>query len=155
MKKAIGKAGIGTIVLVSLMAVPSAIIILAILGVWDIKEFHYSTKQEAVAEDFFNKGWLPEFIPESASNICVTRNIDIGTSEGRFEINPKDVETFISTLSQKNTKECTLGQPNNYEDLRKNGYISVDCSYGHTAWRFMINKTTGDCQYASSMFKFK
>ncbi|GAA5497569.1 hypothetical protein Rhal01_03765 [Rubritalea halochordaticola] len=130
------------------------LLFLAIRGVWDVKEYSFPTKQEATAAEFFEKGWLPEFIPESSTNIRVKRNIDINTSEGGFAFDPKDAEPFVSTLEQKNTNECRLGQPENYTELRSKGYISIDCSHGDTVWRFMIHKELGDCRYTSSMFKY-
>jgi hypothetical protein len=130
------------------------LLFLAIWGIWDEKEYNFQTKEEALADGFFAKGWLPKFIPESSSNIKVKRNIDINTSEGTFTFNPNDAEQFVGILQQKNTDECRLGQPENYTELRSKGYISVDLSYGNTAWRFMIQKELGDCKYTSSMFKY-
>ena len=126
----------------------------AILGVWDVKEYSFRTKEEARADNFFEKGWLPDFIPESSTGIQVLRNIDVNTSEGGFTFDPKEAENFVSILEKKNTDERRLGQPENYSELRSRGYISVDCSHGDTVWRFMIHKSTGDCSYTSSMFKY-
>ena len=130
------------------------LLFLAIWGVWDVKEYRFQNKEEASAEEFFEKGWLPEFIPESSTNIQVTRNIDINTSEGSFSFDPKHAEQFISTLKQKNTAECKLGQPGYYTEFRDRGYVSVDCSHGRTAWNFMVHEELGDCKYTSSMFKY-
>ena len=130
------------------------LLFLAFWGVWDVKEYSFPTKEDAMAAEFFEKGWLPDFIPASSTDIQVTRNIDINTSEGGFAFDPKDAEQFVSILQQKNTDECRLGQPENYAELRSKGYISIDCSHGDTAWRFMIQKEHGDCRYTSSMFKY-
>ena len=130
------------------------LLFLAIWGVWDVKEYSFQTKDEALSESFFEKGWLPEFIPESATDIQVTRNIDINTSEGGFAFDPKEFEQFVRILAQKDTDECKLGQPENYLELRSKGYISIDCSHGDIAWIFMIQKELGDCQYCSSRFRY-
>ena len=125
------------------------LVFLALWGVWDVREYSFETKEEALAEDFFEKGWLPEFIPESSTDIQVKRNIDINTSEGGFSFDPKDAEQFVSTLQHKNTGESRTGSPDNYTELKKRGYISVDCSHGNTVWSFMIHKELGDCRYTS------
>ena len=150
-RKIVKVVAIGSVLSALALAV---LLFLAIWGVWDVKEYRFQTKGEALSEGFFEKGWLPEFIPESSTDIQVTRNIDINTSEGGFAFDPLDAEQFINVLDQKNTGECRLGQPENYSELRSKGYISVDCSHGDTAWRFMIQKDLGDCRYTSSMFKY-
>ena len=150
-QKIVKVAAIGSALSVLALVV---LLFLAIWGVWDVKEYSFQTKDEALSEGFFEKGWLREFIPESSTDIRVTRNIDINTSEGGFTFDPKEAAQFASILNQKNTDECRLGQPENYSELRSKGYISVDCSHGDTAWRFMIQKELGDCRYTSSMFKY-
>ena len=127
---------------------------LAIWGVWDIKEYSFQTKEDALQENFFEKGWLPHFIPESSINIRVKRNIDINTSEGSFHIPANETNNFMNLLSAKDTEESRLGRPENYEELLNLGYNSVNCAYGDTVWLFMIDTKTGRCIYTSSMFKY-
>ena len=110
------------------------LLIVAIAGCMsDVVSTTYSTYEEAKADNLFNRGWLPEFLPKSAKNITLKNNLDLNTSIGEFTIDLKDSKGFIAQLKLlENTK-------NNY-----NKYLF---SNGTHSWTFFINPRNGHVKY--------
>lgn len=99
----------------------------------DVVSDTYATYEDAKADNLFNRGWLPEFIPKSSKNIIVKNNLDLNTSIGEFTIDPKDSKGFIAQLTLlENTK---------------NDYIKYIFSKGTHSWIFIINLNNGHVKY--------
>ena len=83
---------------------------------------HYLTYNSAKEDNFFERGWLPDILPESTFMIIVNNDVSSNTSHGVFYINNKDMNEFVDNL------QIT-------EDKNKYKYIS---EY-NSVWYFNIN----------------
>jgi hypothetical protein len=99
----------------------------------DVVTNRYVTYEEAVAANLFQRGWLPENIPKSSSNIVVNNNLDLNTSVGEFTIDIKASKDFIEQLKAISEE--------------KNGYKQYQYSNGNSVWVFNINPKNGHVKY--------
>lgn len=100
----------------------SILILVFFNGVSSVVSEHYLTYNSAKEDNFFERGWLPDILPESTLMIIVNNDVSSNTSHGVFYINNKDMNEFIDKL------QIT-------EDKNKYKYIS---EY-NSVWYFNIN----------------
>ena len=100
----------------------SILILIFLNGVSSVVSEHYLTYNSAKEDNFFERGWLPDILPESTFMIIVNNDVSSNTSHGVFYINNKDMNEFIDKL------QIT-------EDKNKYKYIS---EY-NSVWYFNIN----------------
>ncbi|ARP40470.1 hypothetical protein [Vibrio syngnathi] len=75
-------------------------------GCSDVVSSEYSTYEKAKEARLFDRGWLPDLLPESTLSIKVSNDLDSNTSEGSFIINEPTLSEFIATLKPtKSTDE--------------------------------------------------
>ena len=99
------------------MKIKALIIFSSILGafiwVWlfnlylslDIARSFYKTREIAVEQKLFRRGWLPDILPKSSCNISVTNDLDLNKSKGSFSFREHDYKAFISYLEEIENKE--------------------------------------------------
>ena len=100
----------------------SILILVFLNAVSSVVSEHYLTYNSAKEDNFFERGWLPDILPESTLMIIVNNDVSSNTSHGVFYINNKDMNEFIDKL------QIT-------EDKNKYKYIS---EY-NSVWYFNIN----------------
>ena len=122
-------------------------------GDLDVVEREYSSKQEAVRDELFERGWLPAFIPESASDLLVRNHLDTNTSEGSFSFQKEEGEAFILELGRRNEGGAQLEELERYRDLVEEGYHLVNCAIERTVWVFLINPDKGHCYYYAGIVR--
>ncbi|MFM2607705.1 hypothetical protein AAFX30_08775 [Vibrio chagasii] len=74
-------------------------ILLLLSGCSDVVSDQYATYEQAQQDRLFDRGWLPDILPSSTSQIEVNNDLDINTSEGSFVINEPQLSAFISNLT--------------------------------------------------------
>ena len=57
--------------------------------------------EDAYDDDLFKKGWLPEILPESTTNIKTNNDLDNNISTGSFYIPRSEMNQFISKLKKE------------------------------------------------------
>ena len=63
-------------------------------------EVHYPNYEEALADNLFNKGWIPEqIISSSMSEIYLRNNIDINTCIFSFVIQEQEIKALVGNLT--------------------------------------------------------
>jgi len=75
----------------------------------DSNSAHYSTYNEAKANNLFFNRWLPDILPTSTVNIETHHNLETNTSEGHFTIPEYDLPKFIYELHPITDKTYTYG----------------------------------------------
>jgi hypothetical protein len=103
----------------------------------DVVTKKYETYQEAVADDIFQKGWLPVNIPESSRNFVLNNNLDLNASFGEFTIDLKKTKDFIVQLIAI--------------DKGENDYEQYKYSYQNLVWVFKINTKNGHVKYTLNL----
>jgi len=74
------------------------ILIVLVVKCSDVVTDNYKTYNDALKDDLFGSGWLPEFIPSSSFSITTSHNLDLNTSEGEFSFSPSASESFTTRL---------------------------------------------------------
>jgi len=122
--------------------------LILIFDVFDTVERNYETKQDAKNDRLFERGWLPDIIPNSSSDIALSSNLDINTSTGSFKFDPEELDEFVRSI-ENTTKQDTrwMGEYPKMEILSSSGYLSRYYRNNGTVWRFFIHPDTGHCVY--------
>ncbi|MBY3788959.1 MULTISPECIES: hypothetical protein [Photobacterium] len=81
----------------------------------------YVTYAQAKEDKLFERGWLPNILPESTTNIVVTNDLDSNRSMGEFIIE-------VSALPEFLEKVKLTGLSNQYRFVE-----------GSNAWVFIVN----------------
>ncbi|ENM5825787.1 hypothetical protein [Vibrio metoecus] len=71
---------------------------LVLLGCSDVVENYYADYQQAQADHLFERGWLPQILPASTTQIQIANNLDTNHSQGSFVIAQQDWSKFIKQL---------------------------------------------------------
>ncbi|EOB3673719.1 hypothetical protein ACHELX_000519 [Vibrio vulnificus] len=79
------------------------LLLLVLAGCSDIVQSHYDNYQQAQADQLFERGWLPDVLPVSTSQIEVANDLDNNTSQGSFVIAEKEMAQFLSQLQPLET----------------------------------------------------
>ncbi|HAS6249984.1 TPA: hypothetical protein RQL13_004797 [Vibrio vulnificus] len=79
------------------------LLLLVLAGCSDIVQSHYDNYQQAQADQLFERGWLPDVLPVSTTQIEVANDLDNNTSQGSFVIAEKEMAQFFSQLQPLET----------------------------------------------------
>ncbi|POC47316.1 hypothetical protein [Vibrio vulnificus] len=79
------------------------LLLLVLTGCSDIVQSHYDNYQQAKADQLFERGWLPDVLPVSTTQIEVANDLDNNTSQGSFLIAEKEMGQFLSQLQPLKT----------------------------------------------------
>ncbi len=79
------------------------LLLLVLAGCSDIVQSHYDNYQQAQADPLFERGWLPDVLPVSTTQIEVANDLDSNTSQGSFVIAEKEMAQFLSQLQPLET----------------------------------------------------
>lgn len=112
----------------------SLIALLAVVGCSDTVESRYSNRTEAEADSLFERGWLPNIIPQSSRAIVTKNDLDINTSSGEFFFSPDDSVDFVRNL---------IGTRDPDQE-----YSSFTYSDNGATWFFEVNFAKGHCKYS-------
>ena len=61
----------------------------------DTVQLQYPTLQAARADHLFDKGWLPDVLPPSSTDIRVANNLDLNNSAGEFHFDPREYPALL------------------------------------------------------------
>ena len=64
----------------------------------DVVTSRYATLTEARADHLFERGWLPDILPSSATDIRTSNNLDLNVSEGEFSFAQADGAQWFGHL---------------------------------------------------------
>ena len=70
-------------------------IVLLILLSDDTVRLQYPTLQAAREDHLFDKGWLPDVLPPSTTDIRVANYLDLNNSAGEFHFDPRDYPALL------------------------------------------------------------
>lgn len=95
--------------------------IAVVTGCSDAITTEYSTYAEAKDDKLFERGWLPDILPKSTTNIEVKNDLDRNTSVGSFFIEQREIRKFLDKVEQTE-------RPNEYRLIEDNNqwFFTVD-----------------------------
>lgn len=80
-------------------------ILLLLSGCSDVVSNEYATYELAQQDRLFDRGWLPDIVPNSTEQIEVNNDLDTNTSEGSFHIDEPQLSEFIAKLTPTSSKD--------------------------------------------------
>jgi hypothetical protein len=109
-------------------------------GCSDVVITNYYTLAEAREARRFDRGWLPDILPESSRDIRTSNDLDLNRSEGEFFFDPSDFSAFTARLSRATAPNSTRKSDGSYELFE---YFD-----GKSTWTFKCNASAGHCMYS-------
>ncbi len=80
-------------------------ILLLLSGCSEVVSDEYATYGLAQQDRLFDRGWLPDIVPSSATQIEVNNDLDTNTSEGIFRLDEPQLTEFIAKLTPTSSKD--------------------------------------------------
>jgi hypothetical protein len=118
----------------------------------DSRESRYPTLQDARADRLFERGWLPDMLPPSASDIVTVNNLDLNRSRGQFSFTPPEFESFRELLSplapEGAARWDTIAAE--VETHTAEGYPVYSHREAEREWVFLCIPEQGFCRYHMS-----
>ncbi|MGL1113442.1 hypothetical protein [Vibrio vulnificus] len=111
------------------------LLLLVLAGCSDIVQSHYDNYQQAQADQLFERGWLPDVLPVSTTQIEVANDLDNNTSQGSFVIAEKEMGQFLSQLQPLETANQYRFESDNSVwifTLKETGKVSYQLSEYHS-----------------------
>ncbi|HAS6076388.1 TPA: hypothetical protein ACGVAR_004811 [Vibrio vulnificus] len=111
------------------------LLLLVLAGCSDIVQSHYDNYQQAQADQLFERGWLPDVLPVSTTQIEVANDLDNNTSQGSFVIAEKEMAQFLSQLQPLETANQYRFESDNSVwifALEEEGKVSYQLSEYHS-----------------------
>ncbi|END2486666.1 TPA: hypothetical protein ACGUPI_005141 [Vibrio vulnificus] len=111
------------------------LLLLVLAGCSDIVQSHYDNYQQAQADQLFERGWLPDVLPVSTTQIEVANDLDNNTSQGSFVIAEKEMAQFLSQLQPLETANQYRFESDNSVwifTLKEMGKVSYQLSEYHS-----------------------
>lgn len=114
----------------------------------DVATTKYANLDEARKERLFERGWLPEILPTSSTNIVTSNNLDLNSSAGEFRFAPGDGDQL--------RKRTQPGAPDvapvrdwsrKRENLRRQGFSEHSHQDAGSKWVFFCKFDQGVCEY--------
>jgi hypothetical protein len=119
-----------------------------LVGCGDVVEKHYATKAAARSDGLFEKGWLPEFIPERSTSLQVVNNLDLNYSYGAFHFSPQDWPAFSEHLHPSTSARSPFADwEAKLADYRKRGFVVLYYEEEGFTWAFFCRSNVAECEY--------
>jgi hypothetical protein len=126
-----------------------SLVFMFLAGCSDVVTSHYKTYEEAAKDQLFGRGWLPDFIPSSSTNITTSNNLDLNRSEGEFSFPPAATESFISRLRPYSGQASPSSDFEKVVNKRKTqGYTLYEFKENQYIWVFFLNREKGHAYYS-------
>jgi hypothetical protein len=114
----------------------------------DEVEERYSTLAAARAAQLFERGWLPDVLPNSTDRLRVSVNFDLNTADGEFYFAPTDWNQFTKhLLAGVAGKPPFVGWPEASDKYRRKGFTVWSHSGSDANWLFLCKAENGYCEY--------
>jgi hypothetical protein len=114
----------------------------------DVVHKNYATKAEAVADSLFEKGWLPDFVPDSAIKIQVENDLNLNISFGSFSFEPNDWAAIEKGANMQLANPAPFeGWSKTKTEFKSKGYQQLQHSEDHTTWVFFCRPSSGTCEH--------
>lgn len=95
---------------------------LLIFGCSDEVTTQYATYTDAQKDSLFERGWLPDILPESTKHIMVVNDLDTNSSQGSFIIEGSEVGLFLENIKPTDNVN------------------QFNFSEGHSKWNFTLKE---------------
>ena len=104
----------------------------------------YSTRKDAEEDQLFQRGWLPDMIPESARFFWMRNDAEANTSIGTFGFSPGDFEGFAAEMKEL---ERSVIEEARQGELMEEGFRAFAFRNQRAEWVFLVHPESGRCEY--------
>ncbi len=118
----------------------ASVLLLAACG--DTQDVHYPTAREAHADGAIQRGWLPTALPNSASDISESHDLDTNTGGGSFRFAASDADSFRAQLQPMSAAQVQSLDADRAK-LQRDGYTY----HSAPGFWFAINWQTRQVQF--------
>ena len=110
---------------------------------------HYATLADARADELFDRGWLPDVLPESTVDIRTSNNLDLNYSVGEFSFAPSDAPKLFGRLSAGAPASSPFDSwSQTVTDYKEDGYSAWSYTDSdNDTWAFFCQERKGKCDY--------
>jgi len=109
---------------------------------------HYETLEAARANRLFIRGWLPDILPESTTDIETNNQPEHNTSTGSFSFAPEDAQKFYAQLSPGAPTDAPFprweAQRQRYAE---DGFSAWTYKENRSIWVFFCRAQEATCEY--------
>jgi hypothetical protein len=138
---------------IPLLIVAAGFVALSLL-VNDVVTSRYATLADARADNLFERGWLPDILPNSARQIRTSNDLDVSISEGEFRFALGDYEQFSSRLRPYiEVEEPGAWSAERVVRKTRGGFEAGTYSDEGSTWVFFCRPAEGFCEYTMWMRK--
>ena len=138
-----------SLVLVTFILVCIVVFGLVFLLSIDVVTSRYTTLAAARADNLFGRGWLPDILPPSTTNIRTSNNLDINTSDGEFSFVPSQYSLLATRVQPYKTIHTPFA---NFERdatrMQSKGFLISTYEEGDSTWVFYCKPAKGYCEYS-------
>ena len=108
----------------------------------------YATLEDARTDRLFERGWLPDLLPTSATQIQTENDLDLNISEGEFSFAPADANALFERLSKGATPTSRLDDwQETVDSYVRRGYSTWSFHDEDSTWAFFCTAQRGRCEY--------
>jgi hypothetical protein len=114
----------------------------------DVVTNRYPSLREARADRLFERGWLPDILPPSATDIRTSNNLDLNLSDGEFSFVSSDYNSFAARLQPQPTKPAPFSSiTSQVAQKRADGFSVGAFEDDVSVWIFFCKANDGHCEY--------
>lgn len=116
---------------------------------WDMEITREYDSYEAAADgNVFGGGWLPAFVPKSATRIAVTNDLDTDTSRGEFRFDPADTGALLARLRPWQDGGAPSGDyAARVAQMEARGFRAYEFAADGNVWVFFVHERDGRVEY--------
>ncbi|MDH3242811.1 MAG: hypothetical protein OEO83_19320 [Alphaproteobacteria bacterium] len=114
----------------------------------DVVTSKYASYEAAMEDNLFDRGWLPELIPSSATSIVTNNNLDLNISHVEFRYDPADTDSFLGNLRPyRDRNSPTVEYKARVEGMKSENYRPYEYRDYASFWVFFVNSEEGHVVY--------
>ena len=117
----------------------------------DVVDSTYPTLESARRDHLFERGWLPDILPPSSVQIAVSNNLDLNTSRGSFEIQPREWGLLEAKLARGALSAPFVDWERTVAKHRERGFHPWHHASSDTRWVLFCKPEVGRCEYVMWM----
>lgn len=132
----------------------TAVLLLCLAGCSDEITERYDTWEDASRANAVVRGWIPDFVPDTALKISDTHNLDTNAQFLTFHVSPSEIPRMVSGLQKLAGQDATRAFRLVEREKEQHIYpatwsIHLTCGENASGGLF-VNSTTGRADYYRS-----
>ncbi|MDI9239116.1 hypothetical protein QLQ15_09360 [Lysobacter sp. LF1] len=115
----------------------------------DVAQSRYATLADARVDHLFERGWLPDLLPPTATDIHTVNNLDVDTSTGSFRFPRSEGPQLFGRLARGVPEAPFSDWSIRVASYEMRGFSLWSYEEGDSQWAFFCLAEVGVCEYTS------